>query len=110
MKKYMDSKKKIGIVTFHSAQNYGANLQAYALQKYINDNIGESEIIDFNPFKKPKHSLVRKAYQIKYLKELLTPNIDKTIDEKKHSFHSKKNTIHYPINNFIQMTFVKTIC
>ncbi|MDD4211352.1 MAG: polysaccharide pyruvyl transferase family protein [Clostridia bacterium] len=60
----MDSKKKIGIVTFHSAQNYGANLQADALQKYINDNIGESEIIDFNPFKKPKHSLVRKAYQI----------------------------------------------
>ena len=27
--------KKVGIITFHNAHNYGAVLQAYALKKYI---------------------------------------------------------------------------
>ena len=27
--------KKIGIVTFHQALNYGAKLQAYALQQFL---------------------------------------------------------------------------
>ena len=30
-------KKKVGVVTFHTADNYGAVLQAYALQEYIKD-------------------------------------------------------------------------
>lgn len=41
--------KKVGIITFHCADNFGATLQAYALQKAI-DNLGfHSEIIDFRP-------------------------------------------------------------
>lgn len=40
---------KIGILTFHNAVNIGAALQAYALDEYINDNLCESEIIDFIP-------------------------------------------------------------
>ncbi|MBR5451686.1 MAG: polysaccharide pyruvyl transferase family protein [Clostridia bacterium] len=40
---------KIGMMTFHRANNLGANLQAFALNKYINDNIGYCEIIDFVP-------------------------------------------------------------
>lgn len=39
---------KIGILTFHKAKNYGALLQAYALQKKINDNNYEAEIIDYD--------------------------------------------------------------
>ncbi len=39
--------RKIGIITFHTALNYGAVLQAYALQKSL-DSLGmENEIIDY---------------------------------------------------------------
>lgn len=40
-------KKKIGIITFHRAHNYGAFLQAYALQIYLLKNGFETEIIDY---------------------------------------------------------------
>ncbi|MBO5143536.1 MAG: polysaccharide pyruvyl transferase family protein [Clostridia bacterium] len=40
--------KKIRTITFHSAYNYGANLQAYALQEYIKElAIEKGEDIDF---------------------------------------------------------------
>ena len=42
--------KKIGIATFHYADNFGAILQAYALRKTINDfNNCEAEIINYVP-------------------------------------------------------------
>ena len=40
---------KAGIITFHRAHNLGAVLQAYALQKYMNDNVCLTEIIDYYP-------------------------------------------------------------
>lgn len=40
---------KIGMITFHSVPNLGANLQAFALNRYINQNINRCEIIDFIP-------------------------------------------------------------
>ena len=40
---------KIGILTFHNAINLGAVLQAYALNYYIEKNIGQCEIINFIP-------------------------------------------------------------
>jgi polysaccharide pyruvyl transferase WcaK-like protein len=43
--------KKIGIITYHHAINYGANLQAYALWKTIKKQNYEVEIIDYRPFK-----------------------------------------------------------
>lgn len=39
--------KKIGIITFHTALNYGAVLQAYALQNFLKDNNIDNEIIDY---------------------------------------------------------------
>ena len=42
-------KMKIGILTCHDVYNYGATLQAYALCKYLNDNVGETEIINYKP-------------------------------------------------------------
>lgn len=36
--------KKIGIMTFHKAYNYGAFLQCYSLQKKVNSIMGNSEI------------------------------------------------------------------
>lgn len=40
---------KIGILTFHWATNYGAILQAYALQKYLKDRGHNVEIINYKP-------------------------------------------------------------
>lgn len=44
--------KKIGILTFHRAENYGAVLQAYALQYYLNlETDCTAEVIDYrSPF------------------------------------------------------------
>lgn len=41
---------KIGIITFHWAENYGAVLQCYALQSYFEDEGHEVEIINYQPF------------------------------------------------------------
>ena len=42
--------KKIGILTFHYADNYGAVLQAYALRKVLNTfEDCEAEIINYVP-------------------------------------------------------------
>jgi hypothetical protein len=38
---------KIGILTFQNTVNYGAKFQEYALQKYINDNGMQAEVIDY---------------------------------------------------------------
>lgn len=38
---------KIGIITFHRASNYGAALQAYALQRVISDIGADVEIVDY---------------------------------------------------------------
>lgn len=40
---------KIGIITFHWATNYGAILQAYALQEYLKNRGHEVEIINYKP-------------------------------------------------------------
>lgn len=40
---------KIGILTFHSAHNFGAMLQAYALQEQIKANGHEAWIINYRP-------------------------------------------------------------
>ena len=38
----------IGIVTFHTALNYGAVLQAYGLQKFLDNNGYKNEIINYD--------------------------------------------------------------
>ena len=40
---------KTGILTFHAAHNYGAVLQAYALQEYLKKLGHEVEVIDYRP-------------------------------------------------------------
>ena len=40
---------KIGIVTFHFAYNYGAVLQAWALQEYLERQGNDVSIIDYRP-------------------------------------------------------------
>lgn len=40
---------RIGIVTFHWADNYGAVLQAYALQRYLIGEGHEVDVVDYRP-------------------------------------------------------------
>lgn len=40
---------KIGTITFHWSENYGAVLQAYALQKFLQSIGADTEIIDYVP-------------------------------------------------------------
>lgn len=50
---------RVYTITFHCAHNYGAMLQAFALQNYLIKEGYESKIIDFRPLK------FREAYEIK---------------------------------------------
>ena len=45
----MDKRKRVGILTFHRAINYGAALQAYALLSCLNRSGYNAEIINFIP-------------------------------------------------------------
>ena len=42
-----NSKMKLGLLTFHNAANYGASLQAYALQKFLADKGYDCEYINY---------------------------------------------------------------
>lgn len=41
-------KLRIAILTFHTANNYGAVLQAYALQEYLSQEYGNTRILDYH--------------------------------------------------------------
>ena len=61
---------KIGIITFHWATNYGAILQAYALQEYLRNQGHQVEIINY----KPRHfdfgwKYLRRPWLLKGLKK-----------------------------------------
>ena len=45
----MKSRINVGILTFHASYNFGSVMQAYAMQKVINDLGFESTIINFRP-------------------------------------------------------------
>jgi coenzyme F420-reducing hydrogenase beta subunit len=85
VKKGMVINMKIGIITFNSAHNYGAVLQAWALQEYLHDQGHHVEIINYrlpatdnlyrlykprNPFKKKK--LNQAVHALQYLKKMKT--------------------------------------
>lgn len=53
---------KIGILTFHRTNNYGASLQAYALCKYLCKNNIEAEVIDYQNSKMENDYI--KAYAV----------------------------------------------
>ena len=42
-------KKKTGILTLSSAQNYGAVLQVFSLMRFLKEYYVETEVIDFTP-------------------------------------------------------------
>lgn len=67
---------KAGIITFHWAANYGAVLQAYALQEYLNRIGIDSYIIDYCP----------KKYQIGKFRWLCSKSIN-SMRQKRQQYH-----------------------
>lgn len=80
--------KKIGILTFHYADNYGAVLQAYALRKILNSFSGyKAEIINYVP--------VGYEYKVYLENNLLDLYVEKR--KKFESFLSKKCMVDSPM-------------
>ena len=52
--------KKVGIITYHFAQNYGAVLQCYALQTYLSQQGYAVTVFDFISEKQQKNNDVVK--------------------------------------------------
>ena len=97
---------KIGIATFHWSDNYGAVLQAYALQHYLRNMYSDVEIIDYRPFrnlpwykriiaKSPKRLVRKMEHEYKRLKFekfrdkhlICTKNSYSTIQSLKEEIH-----------------------
>ena len=55
--------KKIGIITYHNAKNYGAIFQSYALSRYLKDLGRDVEIINYNS------QAIEKGYNYKKFSE-----------------------------------------
>jgi coenzyme F420-reducing hydrogenase beta subunit len=81
--------KKIGIITFHKAKNYGAVLQAYALQKYLISKGMNAEIIDY-------YGSVYDHYKLQERGNLLSKSITKiqnsNLKKTYQKFESFENT------------------
>ena len=61
---------KIGILTFINASNYGAVLQAYASQKFLNDAGYDAELIHYTPL--PKHAQNEKTGKFDRIKNKIS--------------------------------------
>ena len=66
---------KIGILTFHRAHNYGAVLQAYALQEILRSKGHYVEFIDY------KNPYLLSVYNWLSWKRFITKNVMRTIKE-----------------------------
>lgn len=74
--------KRVGIITFHRAQNYGAQLQAYALRTTLNRLGYRAELIDCNHIGEEKRLFLWHAGSLKALLGSLRNNLLSLISEK----------------------------
>ena len=74
--------KKVGIITIVKVNNYGAELQAFATQKALQEMGYEAEIIDYPFYKNPRHRVTRRSRPVfhlpfkKRLAEWLYPKVN----------------------------------
>lgn len=85
----MGMQKKIGIVTIHKVNNYGAELQAFALQQKLKDLGHLPEIIDFLYYKHPRFKRTALA------KPLVALGFKKKLKEWVHPFLTRIKTLPY---------------
>lgn len=91
--------KKIGIITYHFALNYGAVLQCYALQTYLEDKGFEVEVLNYvNEIQRRNNDVVKHGKSIKkvIMNGLLLPFRSKMI--------KKYNNFKYFSNNYLNLS------
>lgn len=63
--------RKVGIITFHLAVNYGAVLQCYALQSFLKQAGYDVKVIDYHPdFRKRRESIVNRVSLLDYARKV----------------------------------------
>ena len=81
---------RIGIITYHRAKNLGAMLQSYALQKIVENKVGECEIIDYRNEKLEDNYRIKKIRQEKgiknKIKNILYKNKNKKFEKVRDNF------------------------
>ena len=108
---------KIGILTYHRSQNYGAQLQAYALQKYLTIQGNNVEFIDYWPqyhknlyktsfLDKEKCYNLKFAQKIKYLIDALYLTIIAKIRRYKTNRFAKKYLCISPYDDGVSFDIV----
>lgn len=74
---------RIAILTFHCANNFGAILQAYALQRFLGHNFGQTFILDYH------NERIDKSYQYPCLSDYIK-NAKASVSRLFHTFLLKK--------------------
>lgn len=94
---------RIGTITFHWATNYGAVLQAYALQKFIKKKGYEIEIINYIPFRVKILQIITAIMKIDldwFLKEVKINKFRKShLKTSKRTYFSSRS-LHKHCNNY----------
>lgn len=96
--------KKVGLLTYHGAINYGSVLQAYALQQTILKIGNECEIIDYRPKKQSDiYAIFRKPNSIKNIMIDIWALADyRFLKKRNDSFESfLKNKLKLTEHNFL---------
>ena len=90
---------KIGIITFHRAHNFGAMLQAFALQRFLSKNY-DVKIIDYRPI-----AIEREYYIQKGFKSFIKNQIKWIIRYKQQKYlkQKRKKFIKFE-NNYLEKT------
>lgn len=88
--------KSIGIITFHESSNYGAILQSFALQSFLNNNEFEVRIIDYK-------NADRQYAQVHGLKRIRSVVWNKTL---RRFFNDKNRMVRTNVfrNKFISLS------
>lgn len=98
--------KKIGIVTFHRAINYGGILQCYSLQKKIKDMKNDAEVIDYisddvykiyKPFYVSKFNIIKTP--LKWLLDTIFYKQNKRVKSKFEKFLIENISLSKNIND-----------
>ena len=89
---------KIGIITFHTALNYGAVLQTYALMHHLEKEGQQVEIIDYRP------KFNKERFSPKPLRYFLSPkNLFSILFRNSYQIHNRKAFEDF-CNNFLHLS------
>lgn len=97
---------KIGIITFNGAHNYGAQIQAYALQSYLKQQGHDVKVINYRLNEIAKsYRLIKHKKRKNFIKDkmILSYEVLRLVLKENYKFKKKKN-FEYFINNVLNVT------